>query len=120
MNSRTHAKRPRNVASATLPRAPGSARLTPAERTWVKKAIRQHERDVCYYTIADARNWLDIVRKINVRIRTASTTTLAHRVENAGQYLAVKRYVADMVRLTSPNTRDDRRRATDSAQPNGA
>lgn len=89
--------------AASLPLAPGSARLSPAERTWVKKAIRQHKRAVCYYTIADARNWLDIVRKINVRIRTAPTTTLAHRVENAGQYLAVKRYITEMVRLTSPN-----------------
>ena len=70
-----------------------------SERAWVHTALQTAQKDIGYFTCADARNWLIGLRKISILGRTGKSLDTVHRVENAGHYLLVKRYIAEMQRL---------------------
>lgn len=79
------------------------SRLTAPDRKWIRASWRREQRQIAYYTIADAENWLRMLRGISVRLKKLPTTLLAHRYEAAGQYLIVKRYCAEMRRIVGTN-----------------
>jgi len=69
--------------------------LTKAERAWLRMESRRNLRWLSTMTIVQARNWIEMLRKISAFERTRGGP-LVMRVDTAMKYREAKRYIADM------------------------